>query len=444
MVVISDEKQLFFESIKNKRMKTTKKYLYILISFLLIVMSCKEEGRNLGSSSDSVAPQQPTKISYKPLYGGARLFYTIPNDEDLLSVDAKYTNANNASFSFSSSYYVDSLDVYGFGDTLTHKVELYAVDRAGNRSAPTVVSVIPLESAISRVLKSIKVKSGFSSFFIDWTNELKQSINVYADFSYTKAGTKHEFTSVFSSNLLSERRFVQDLDLSPSEPVTVSIRVEDTYGNMSKSVDKGSLVLFEDIKIPKANWFLLAANDSMGGVPQSFGNGLEGRTRYLIDDIIDKGDNLNFNHTQGRGRTGKAADGNMPWNVIIDLGSYYELSRIVTVQRHSGGLADIERGQYYQSENVGIYKMYIWDEDSVKWSVISQHKIDVPVGLSELEFVKKGEAGDMAYMYPIDPKYTKRTRWFRYEALKSFNANYTRDDANCLSEITLFGKTIGK
>lgn len=425
-------------------MKTTKKYLFIFVLLLLFVMSCKEEERHLASSDDSIAPHQPSEITYKPLYGGVRFFYVLPDDEDLLSVDARYTNSNNESYSFSSSYYVDSLDVFGFGDTLEYKIELYAVDRAGNKSAPAVVTVKPLESAISRVMKSVQVKSGFSSFFIDWKNELEQSINVYADFNYTQGGTKYEFTSVFSSNLLTERRFIEDLNLTTDEPVSVSIRVEDIYGNITEPVDKGQFALYEDTKIPKENWFLPAANDSTGGVPQCFGDGLEGRLRYVIDDLIDQGDNLNFMHTQSRGRTGNKINGNMPWNIIIDLGGYYQLSRIVSIQRHSGGINNIERGQYYRSENVGIYQMYLWDEDSVKWSAISQHKIPVPTGLSELEFVKKGEAGDMAYMYPDDPKYTKSTRWFRYEALKGFTSNYTRDDANCLSELTLYGKKTGK
>jgi len=425
-------------------MKTTKKYFYIFISLLMLVMACKEEGRRMSSSDDSVAPQQPTGITYKPLFGGARFYYSLPNDEDLLSVDAKYTNDKNQSYSFSASYYVDSLDVYGFGDTITYNVELFAVDRAGNKSVPTVVKVKPLESAISRVMKSVQVKSGFSSFFIDWKNELGQSINIYADFSYTKGGTKYQFTSVFSSNLLTERRFVENLTLTPAEPVSVSIRVQDLYGNMSAPVDKGALVLYEDVKIPKAKWYLPPTASLKGGVPQCFGDGLEGRARYVIDDMIDRGDNLNFMHTQSRGRTGLAADGNMPWNFIIDLGDYYELSRIITVQRHSGGINNVDRGQYYQSENVGLYKMYIWDDDSVKWTPITLVKIPVPVGLSGLEFVKKGEAGDMSYMFPDDPKYTKRTRWFRYEALKGFTSNYTADDARCLSEITLYGKAAGQ
>ncbi len=422
------------------KIKIMRIYLFILTFLLIVAVGCEEEGRHLAASGDGGAPGQPTIISWEPLYGGARFFYELPPDEDLLSIDAVYTNTNDQSFSFSASYYVDSLDVYGFGDKNEHQVEIYAVDRAGNRSEPVMVSVTPMEPAITRVMETMEVKPGFSSFFLDWQNELEQSINVYVDFSYTKDGTDYAFTSVFSSNLAEERRFIEDLELTPGEPVSVKVRVEDTYGNITEPADMGQVSLYEDIEIPKENWYLPATNDSIGGVPQCFGDGLEGRLRYVIDDIIDRGDNLNFMHTHSMGRTGNSDDGNMPWNVIIDLGGYYELSRIVTVQRHSGGLDNISRGQYYQSENVGIYRMYIWDDALAKWDTISQHKIEVPEGLSELEFVKKGEAGDMAYMYPDDPQYTAPTRWFRYEALKGFTSNYTREDANCLSEITLYGR----
>ncbi len=416
-----------------------KKYLYLVAAFFAAT-GCGEEGRHMAGTGDSQAPEKPVITRWEPLYGGARFFYELPVDEDLLSIDAVYTNTNGEPFSFSASYYVDSLDVYGFGDTDEHSVEVYAVDRAGNRSEPVIMKVTPLEPAITRVMESVEVKPGFSSFFLDWKNELEQSINVYVDFSYTKDGTDYSFTSVFSSNLAEERRFIEDLELTPQEPVSVKIRVEDTYGNITGQVDMGQLSLYEDTEIPKEGWYLPATNDSIGGVPQGFGDGLEGRLRYLIDGIIDRGDNLNFMHTNSRGRTGNSDDGNMPWNVIIDLGGYYELSRIVTVQRHSGGLDNISRGQYYQSENVGIYRMYIWNDETAAWDTVSTHQIDVPDGLSELEFVKLGEAGDMAYMFPDDPQYTQATRWFRYEALKGFTSNYTREDANCLSEITLFGR----
>lgn len=414
----------------------------ILMALMLVTLACENEDLGRTRSDDKTPPSPPTDVSYEPLFGGARLFYSLPNDEDLLHIEASYTNKSDQKYSFSASYFVDSLDVYGFGDTLEHQINVVAVDRAGNKSQPVVVHVTPLEPAISRVAKSLEIKPAFNSFFVDWVNELEQSINVYVDFSYMQNGEQKEFTSVFSSNLPEDRRFVENLRLSSGEPVNVKIRITDIYDNTTESIDQGEISLLSDIKIPKDQWFLPAANDSMGGIPQAFGDGLEGRLRYLIDDIIDRGDNLNFMHTHSRGRTGNSDDGNMPWNVIIDLGAHYKLSRIVTTQRHSGGIDNVNRGQYYQYENVGIYEMYIWNDDTEEWEYISEHTIPVPVGLSELEFVKEGEAGDEAYMFPDEPQFTKPTRYFRYRATKGFSANYTRDDANCLSEITLYGQKV--
>lgn len=434
------------EIMKNKYMNTRLPKVKNIFYFILLVfagaIACEDEDLGRKTSNDTTPPQPPTNVTYEPLYGGARLFYTLPNDEDLLHIEATYTSKNDKKYSFSSSYFVDSLDVYGFGDIQSHSIEVYAVDRAGNKSSPVVLEVTPLEPAISRVANSIEIKPAFNSFFVDWVNELEQSINVYVDFSYTQNGEQKEFTSVFSSNLPEDRRFVENLRLTSGEPVRVKIRITDIYENTTEPIDKGEISLLSDVKIPKEQWFLPAANDSMGGIPQAFGDGLEGRLRYLIDDIIDRGDNLNFMHTHSRGRTGNSADGNMPWNVIIDLGAHYKLSRIVTTQRHSGGINNVNRGQYYQYENVGIYEMYIWDEDTEEWEYVSEHTIPVPVGLSELEFVKKGEAGDEAYMFPDEPQFTKPTRYFRYRAVKGFSANYTRDDANCLSEITLYGQKV--
>ena len=416
-----------------------KRQFLIIVLLLPLLITCKKQER-FTSETDDNPPGQVILVEYKPLFGGARFFYTLPNDEDLLGVEAVYTNKDKQTFKFMSSYFVDSLDVYGFASIEEHTVELFAVDRSGNRSEPLVVPVVPLEPAYAKVAGTIEAKPGFSSYFLTWNNELQQNITVYVDYEFQDKGTTRNLTTVFSSNQLIDKRFINDLYLGPTDKVKVKVRVGDIYGNISESIDKGEFTLFEDKQIPKQNWILPNPNDTIGGVPMAFGNGLEGRSTKVIDGIIDRGDNLNFMHTQARGRTGKASDGNMPWNFIIDLGAKYEISRIVTVQRHSGGLANVSRGQYYQSENVGMYNIYIWDETLNEWEKVMQHKIPVPVGLTELEFVKMGEAGDMAYMYPDNPAYTKPTRWFRYEAVKSFNGNYTLDDANCLSEITLYGR----
>jgi hypothetical protein len=423
-------------------MKTIK-YMFLLVMFLTGFYSCKEQGRFEIGYSDSEAPGAPVYDSCKALYGGARLYYKLPLDRDLLSIDASYINTKGTEVWFSVSYYVDSIDVYGFNDTLEHTVQLYAVDRAGNKSAMVPVPVIPLEPALSRVAKSMTVKPGFASFFMDWKNELKQNINVYADFNYTQQGKKIEHKLIYTSTDTAVRWFVRNLPLTSQEPVSLKIRVEDPYGNITDYIDMGQITLLEDVVIPKDKWKLPETNDSIGGVPMGFFAGYEGRSIYTIDGIIDDGLNMNYGHTGGRGHTGIAGQGNMPWNILIDLGDEYEISRIITHQRYygSGSTSSYNLRQYYYlSDNVGIYNMYIWDEAEQSWEAISRHKILFPAGLSDMEYKQLGMAGDMAYLYPDDPQFSKPTRRFRYEAIFGFGDNYTSTGASALSEITLYGK----
>lgn len=428
-----------------------KIYKWIVALAVLCFCACEEGSRFQSSGSDSTPPGKPTIIRWEPLYGGARFFYTIPPDEDLLSVNAEYTNDQGKTFYFTSSYYIDSLDVIGLGSTDPKSIKLYSVDRASNRSEAVTVEITPLEPSITRVARTLAVKPGFSSFLVDWVNELKQVINVYVSFKYTQNGQYRDIISVFSSNALDERRFIQDLDLASTEPVEVSVRVEDHYGNSTEDIPFGDIYLLEDEELDKSMWVIPNANDSTvtvngkvinTGVPAMFGDNLEGRMSKLIDGIIDRGDNLNFFHTGSRGRTGFSRDGNMPWNIIIDLGDYYQLSRIITVQRHSGGLANIERGQYYRAENCGEFRLYVFNELTAQWDSLTTQRTPIPQGVSDLQIVKLGEAGDMAYFFPDDPQYTQPTRWFRYEGLYCFDDNYSSTGANCMSELTLFGKKV--
>lgn len=442
---------IMYDMLKNTKRMKARVYLWILALLVVGFSSCQESTRFKAGADDDDPPGKPVITSWKPLYGGARFYFTIPRDEDLLSVNAEYKNAQGKTFYFTSSFYSDSLDVIGLGSTDPKDITLYAVDRAGNHSEPVIQKITPLEPSISRVAASLKVKPGFSSFLVDWVNELEQVVNVYVSFKYTQNGKLNDYMSVFSSNVLKERKFIEDLFLKPDEPVEVSIRVEDQYGNSTANIPYGKINLLEDEELDKKSWVIPNANDSTvtvrgmkinTGVPAMFGDNLEGRMSKLIDGIIDRGDNLNFFHTGGRGRTGFSRDGNMPWNIIIDLGGYYQLSRVITVQRHSGGLANIARGQYYKAENCGEFRLWYFNEVTNAWDSVSTQRTPIPQGVSDLQFVKLGEAGDMAYFYPDDPQYTPPTRWFRYEALHCFDDNYSSTGANCMSELTLYGKKV--
>ena len=450
----------------------TKIYLYFFMLMIVCISACKEEDRYATEGANTNPPGVPTDISWQPLYGGARFHYTIPKDENLLTVNAEYYNELGETVYFTSSFYKDSVDVYGFGAEKEYTVYLYGVNRAGKQSEKVPVKVFPLEPAISRVAHSIDLKAAFSSFFLDWENELKQLINIYVSYKYIEKGAPRDMVSVFSSNKPAERRFIRNVYPEPTDPVRISVWVEDQYGNSSEQIDFGNVYLLEDYKLDKSIMNFPEANDSTvilrdgtrfnTGVPAMFGQNLEGRMWKLIDDVIDEGDLLNFFHTGSLGRTGMTKDNNVPWNIILDLGDYYQLSRINTVQRHTGCLNCgqdnfVQRDMYYRYENCGHFALYYFDDDerftpfpnafdtdinevSYGWVLCSEQKTPIPLGISELQYVLLGKAGDEALMFPDNPQYTKPTRWLRFECLHCFDDNYTSTGANCMSELTVYGK----
>jgi len=422
-----------------------------LFLILLCISACMEETRFKTEFRSKTPPGEPTNITWKPLYGGARFFYTLPEDEDLLTVNAEYTNERGDTYYFSSSFFKDSVDIYGLGNIKEYTVYLYGVNRAGLQSKKVPVSIVPLEPALTRVAKTVKVKAGFGSFLLNWENELEQAINVYVYFKFREqpTGAVRDIMSVFSSTRKTNRQFIKDILSAPADPVNINIRVEDRYGNITPLQSLGDIFLLPDFALDKSMMKIPEANDSTiilrngarfnTGVPAMYGEYYEGRMNKLIDGIIDGGNNLNFFHTGGRGRTGFIKDGNVPWNIIIDMGDYYRLSRVNTVQRHENFSSGIDRGQYYRAENCGEFNLYVFDEETLEWELASKQRTPVPVGMSELQIVALGKAGDEAYFYPDDPQYTKPARWFRYECLKCFDNNYSSTNANCMSELTLYG-----
>jgi hypothetical protein len=436
---------------KHKLNRTTG-YLLIVMSLFtgLGLTSCKEQERFEIGYDDNIPPSPPGYYGkYVPLYGGAKIYFDAPKDEDLLSIDATYVNDQGKTVWFTVSYYQDTINVYGFNDTLEKKVTLYAVDRAGNKSTPVYADVKPLEPAYKRLARTLIAKPGFSSFFMDWKNELQQNVNVYADFSYTQYGKTNELRLIYTSNLLEDRWMIRDLepDSTTNEPVMVNlkIRVEDYYGNITDYIEIEPITMLVDEKIPKAKWQLPEtgdyAPDKKGSVPMGYLSYGEGRASFVIDDIIDDGKNMNYGNTGGHGSEGGASI-NAPWNILIDLGDYYELSRIITHQRYSEGENTSIRGQYYGGENVAAYKMYTWNDATEQWDSIRTNIIPVTEGLSEMVYRQMGMAGDMVYMYPDDPHFTPPTRWFRYEAYWAFGWTYMSwlSPVKCISEITLYGR----
>ncbi|MDR2776266.1 MAG: hypothetical protein LBC19_16325, partial [Tannerella sp.] len=217
----------------------------------------------------------------------------------------------------------------------------------------------------------------------------------------------------------------------------------DNFSNRTDAIDKGSFTLLYDEEINhfdengKNLWSYPVPFEEPpfgGGVAQAWGDEADGRTEFFIDGIIDDAPNT-YNYTYISSGAGNV----IPWNYLIDLGDYYELSQVIIHPRHSADIG--KRGDYFTGNDVGIFAAYIWDEDLYEWILVGVYKNQLPEGnLSDLQWYRLGKAGHRHYLYPYDPKFTKPARWFRFECMNSFDSNYTAGPPPCVSEIRLFSK----
>ncbi|GHT22966.1 hypothetical protein FACS189430_05530 [Bacteroidia bacterium] len=440
-------------------MNNIKEIAKIVVFMLLAVAgfyACKE-GERFGISSDDTVPPAPPELdSVQPLPGGAKIFYKIPADKDVISIEASFTATNDKVIKSAVSFFAPHLEIFGLPDTLVHTLQLYALDRAGNQSEVVYVPVKPLEPTYSRVNNTLDVYPAFSSMMVSWKNELEQDVNILVDIAYSDNGTKRTIHEAFSSNKLSEQRFINNLNIPVSEPVSVQVIVEDLYGNRTKSIEKGPMHLMADELISKRDWYMPDRGTFIGSVGMSNGDNWEAKNSKVIDGIINDEQHPGNYGAYNVRYPATGTDLNQPsFNLFIDLGAKYELSRIITHQRRfwdPGSLLTQPRGDLYRAKNVGTYKMYYWDGDdedpvndaSGQWVDISEVTIPTPpLSTTNLEFIRMGVLGDESLMYPDSAHFTPATRWFRYQAVARFptaNWDNTAEYACNISEITLFGR----
>ena len=388
----------------------------LLILKIMVQTSCEEAKRFEISGNDSTPPGMPVFIDSEPLSGGARIYFRAPTDEDALAVEASYINAAGRKLRFAASIFADFLDVYGFDREGEHVIELYAIDLAGNRSASVHETVVSLEPPGVTLAKSVQALSSFASMLIKWINLSGQPLYVSVDLSYVQNGARRNHLTVFAADQ-SGTRAIEGLSLFNDESVTVSVNVRDKYDNVFSAKDT-AIVLLVDEMISKAGWSFPDAGQVVGGIAQ-----VSGLNMNMVNDGIVEMDvpGNYFITTQDN-----------PWNIIIDLGDTYQISRIVTHQRWATLTSAEPQGFLYQGENVLAYNLFGWDESAEEWDWWLRRDLMMPVIRDPSEYETIGRAGDMFFIYPEEPQFTKPTRRFRFEAV---NGKY-------ISEITLYGRKV--
>ena len=152
---------------KNKM----KKIIFpFLVCFAFFFCSCYEDKRTQ-FPVDVIPPDVVTNISVTNFNGYSEISYEIPYDEDLLHIECQYVNSRNEESMVKASAFTNKLTVSGFLRSATVSVELFSVDKSGNRSQPVSVDIEPMDSPILDILETVEIISTFGGAGILWNNE---------------------------------------------------------------------------------------------------------------------------------------------------------------------------------------------------------------------------------------------------------------------------------
>ncbi len=287
-------------------MKT--KYLYLVV-LLFIVCSCSE--KQLDPITESLGkPGVVTEVKTQQVPGGVIITYRIPDAEDILGVKGVYVLSNGQSFEATASFYDNKLKILGYNDTLSHEVQLYTVNRGQIVSDPVKVTFNPLESSLSKAIKTVNIISDFGGAQFNWQN-------------LDKAPLTFEFLAQDSLGLMQTMKIIttetessrQSLRGYAPEPRFFATIIRDNWGNSSDTIFpiEGRITPMFEEKLDKRKMNVMKLSND-----QNFTN-WEGMDSYLIDD-----DHETFGHSP---------NSSIPAPFTIDLGRVAKLSRIVMHQR---------------------------------------------------------------------------------------------------------------
>lgn len=330
-----------------------KSYLVFFVLGLLgfLLSSCERLEIRDTLESDSSAPGIITDLSVENLPGGATISYTLPDDDDLLYVQAQYEIRPGIKQEVRASYYNKSLTVLGFGDINEYSVSLYSVDRSGNKSSPVSVTVNPLKAPVQSAFEGLSYERDFGGITMVFQNEakadlaatilIKDAFDDWIEYDRYYTGLPDGFYSVRGL---------------PAEPTIFGVYISDRWDNSSDTLIQQATPLFEK----QLNKKLFSHVPLPGDAANTW------KYPSLWDDVTTS--NAGF----------KAADA-LPKRFQFDVGSKVKLSRFK--------IWGVFGGREYSSANLKEFEL--WGSNAPNpdgsfdgWTLIEEYEVVRPSGLS--------------------------------------------------------------
>lgn len=141
-----------------------------LLLSVLFLTACFEEHENGPLKGGGTVPAPITEFKSTPLPGGARITYKLPNDDQIIAVEATY-DRNGKKVTTSSSVFNSFIKLEGMrGLGQKRTAQLVTVSKTGKKSAPVSVPFEIAEASIDQIFTSLKIEPYFKSVKVSYKN----------------------------------------------------------------------------------------------------------------------------------------------------------------------------------------------------------------------------------------------------------------------------------
>lgn len=431
---------------KNIFMKT--KFQIINITFLTLfvfIVACGDEEFIGQPGSDNVSPAVISNVQSIGTPGGATVTYKIPSDEDFSHVEAVYYVGNGLERKSVSTKYIQKLSVDGFGDTLPKEIELYAVDKSGNRSEKVVTQITPLKPPYITMRESLNVLSDFSGVLLKWENETDAKNLGITILRYDEFGDFIPYETAYddASNLNFQN--IRGMD---TLQVELGFYVKDQWGHISDTL-MGTFKPLYEIQLDRTKWSALRLDTDMRQLSNSQ------RFEKAFDGDRTKARSVAFSTTSDSELTYS------PLHWTMDMGEENLYSRFIIYATIWNGYA---RGgmRYFEIYGTNDQNLidretngaYVWpngddpdvtgnwrEEGMDGWNLIGEFEFIKPSGLEGTVRADGDKEFSEAGLDFAMPGGTPSYRYLRFRQIKNWD---TESKFASYAEIEFFGAPIVK
>lgn len=395
----------------------------ILGAYGLLLAACSDDADLNKPIGDAVAPKQISNVQVKNLPGKAVIRYSMPDDDNLKYIRAKYT-PNDEERDVNASYYVDSLVVDGFPEAKEYEVKLYSVSYGDVASEPVTVKVNPQTPPYIEIGKTIEPHVFFGGLRVLFENTEQAKIGI----GVMKKQANGQWTQIHMHYTEADKGqfYVYGQESVETE---FALFVRDRWGHVSETTyytetpwfeEECDKNLFRKMTLPTDTYECHSWNDITKG---------NDMTR-LWDKVVDADPCFQTKTTSG-----------MPQWFTFDLGREYNLSRFIMLSRYYPGKWGnvFKMGHPKKFEIWGSTNPSMTGEFDATWVKLSDYESVKPSGggVSDALTAEDQEVGKNGENFLI-PEGSPPVRYIRFKT----NETWSKTAYMHLHELTFFGARV--